>query len=394
MSVAQLYLAQAMGVAGFHKRVALKLLRPKLSTNPDRFHTFLDEARFAALLDHPNIASVLDLGRHGRDYYIAMEYVEGLDLRTVFQQVDGAPLPLPAALHIALSVAGALQHAHDRIDHEGNRVCLLHRDVSPKNIVLRRDGEVKLIDFGIVRWGHDEPRPGYAAPEAHWGQMLDPRADVFGVGAVLYEALTGKRCFPGVTAKERRKKTDAGDYVPLIEARPGVPERLSKIVDAALHPDPDKRIATADALRQELLHFCADCRVQPSSAEVKSFLDVHSLEFHSRDAIQDFEEIPLETNRSGMQPLRRRPGPARVRPWSARALPLLAVGGVLAVLLGIGAWVGLRAARAEPAAAPHTESAPSTAPSNEAPMGGAVARDPEAGVAVVPESPSDLAPPP
>lgn len=238
--------------------VAIKLL--DASSDPDARVLFLDEARLSAMLCHPNLAIVYDVAADEGATFIAMEYLDGIDLRQlmVAAHAYGARrLPTSAAVAIVRAAAAGLDHAHQRCGHDGAPLELVHRDVSLSNIMVTRDGAVKVIDFGIARArvsinveapGTIRGKPGYMAPEQCLADPIDARCDVFSLGVVLYELATGRRCFDGATDIERIRATVRGNYVPASVVVPELPRVLERVIERALAVDPDDRHGSAGEL--------------------------------------------------------------------------------------------------------------------------------------------------
>ena len=206
--MAEVFRAKRTGVEGFEKIVAVKRILPHLSENQEFVDMFVHEAKVVAGLTHPNIVQIFDLGRIGHSYYIAMEYVHGRDLRTTENRAreKGLRLPLDLSLRIVSQVCAALDYAHRRRDETGRPMQIVHRDVSPPNILISYEGDVKLVDFGIARAATKAPSTErgvlrgkllYMSPEQAWGRPIDGRSDVFSLGVVLYELVTGAKAFLG-----------------------------------------------------------------------------------------------------------------------------------------------------------------------------------------------------
>jgi serine/threonine protein kinase len=253
--MAEVYLAVAEGLSGFEKRVVVKRLLPQHAGNPELLAMFLDEARLCAGLRHPHIAEVYDVGEDQGDYFLAMEHVTGGDLRALLDA--GGALPLADALAIAAAVGEGLHHAHEHRDEGGRALEIVHRDVSPSNVLVSVAGEVKLIDFGVAKWTaqRTETRHGvlkgkcaYMSPEQCRAEPLDRRSDVFALGVVLYELTTGRRPFEGANDFEIMTAVVRGEPRPPSAVAEGYPQALEEIVMSALAPRREDRTATALAL--------------------------------------------------------------------------------------------------------------------------------------------------
>ena len=260
--MAEIYLARIGGTAGFEKLVVIKRILPSVAEDRAQLHMFLDEARLAATLRHANIAEVIDIGSEGDTYFFAMEYVYGQDARTLRNESleTQRPIPLAIALAIVCGTASALAYAHDKRGPEGP-LGLVHRDVSPSNILVSYDGAVKLVDFGIARatsrttrtlTGILKGKVPYMSPEQCRGKVLDRRSDLFSLGIVLYELTTGKRPFDGRSEYDTLERIALGDAAPPSSFDPTYPRALETIVMTALQRDLTTRYQTADAMLADL----------------------------------------------------------------------------------------------------------------------------------------------
>jgi eukaryotic-like serine/threonine-protein kinase len=202
--MANVYLTVAQGPVGVQKLVALKVLRASVATEPETLAMFLDEARLAAQLNHANIVKTYEVGSEGGRHIIVMEYLEGQTLSAVLRKAKsaGAPLPLPIFLRVILSVLDGLHYAHELTAYDGSPLQLVHRDVSPQNVFLTYDGQIKVVDFGIAKAATSESRTAtgvikgklsYMAPEQMVASGIDRRADVYSVGCVLWAAVAGEK---------------------------------------------------------------------------------------------------------------------------------------------------------------------------------------------------------
>jgi serine/threonine protein kinase len=203
--MAEVFVGDAMSVQGFKKRVAIKRVLPHLASNENFIGMFLDEARLGARMNHANIVSVLDIGAADNTYFIVMEYVDGANLKTIIEVLlkQGRPVPMKEAVYIAMEACRGLSYAHELCDDDGNDLDIVHRDISPPNILISKRGEVKVTDFGLAKASTqlEKTDPGvvkgkfsYLAPEAALGDAVDERADLFAMGIVLWEMIAGSGC--------------------------------------------------------------------------------------------------------------------------------------------------------------------------------------------------------
>jgi serine/threonine protein kinase len=261
--MAQIYLARLTGIGGFERYVALKTIRGERARDPAAVTMLLDEARLVAALHHHNIAQVHEVGVAGDAHYLVMEYVHGETARSLLERAleRDARLPLAVSLAIVASAAAGLHHAHECTDGSGEPLGIVHRDVSPSNILIGYDGAVKLIDFGIARaeqrqtetqTGILKGKSGYMSPEQCRCEPVDRRSDIFALGIVLYELTTLARAFRGINDYETMQRIVRGHLPPPSRLVPGYPQELEALVLRALAPDPDSRFATAAALHEEL----------------------------------------------------------------------------------------------------------------------------------------------
>ena len=263
--MADVYLARLVGAFGFSRRVAVKVLKSDVSSDPDNVRMFLREAMLAAEFNHPHLAQVYEVAEEGGRLYIAMELVRGISLTSlmVLLAQKGKSIPIPLATRIARDVLDGLSAAHEAVGAEGQRLDLVHRDVTPHNVLVDVTGGVKLVDFGIARAETRAGRTqgaqikgkfGYMAPE-QWesSRDVDARADLFSLGVVLYEATTGsRRLFRGNSAPELYKAIVKDTIPPPTLRVPEYPNTLSTVVMRALERDPNARWPSARAMRDAL----------------------------------------------------------------------------------------------------------------------------------------------
>ena len=262
--MAEVYLARAFGVEGFEKRLVIKRILPSLASS-DRFvGLFIQEAKICSLLTHPNVVHVFDLGRVEESHYIAMEHIHGRDLtRTVRKlRAQDQKLPLRFAVYIVACMARGLAYAHSRTGADGKGLGIVHRDISPHNIMLSFEGEVKVLDFGIARVegtvaGGLEAQPGggkfaYMSPEQASGGDVDHRTDIFACGIVLYELLVNHRLFQHPDPEEKLRRVVEAEVPDPRDEAPEVSERLWSILKKALAREPADRYQKATELEEDL----------------------------------------------------------------------------------------------------------------------------------------------
>jgi len=276
--MATVHRATLTGHAGFEKVVALKRLLPHLAHDESFVRAFVREARIAAQLRHANVAQTYDLGLVGESYYIAMELIEGHDLRQVLKQAAGASGPMPPALVLNLlsQVCEALDYAHGLTDESGQPLGIVHRDVSPANIIVSEDGTAKLIDFGIARAtssslmtmsGQLKGKFAYIAPETMAGNF-DGRADLFSLGIVAHELLTAQPLLTGTDEIDTLRRVREHVIPPPSSVVPGIPDEVDSIVMTALARDPAERWQSAAAMRGALGVVSSRPALRATSADV------------------------------------------------------------------------------------------------------------------------------
>jgi serine/threonine protein kinase len=264
--MAEVFRAKAFGVEGFERLVAVKRILPNIAEDKEFIRMFIDEAKLAVQLNHANIAQIFDLGVVDNSYFIALEHVHGRDLRAMFDRCRqlGEPMPTSQACFIVMKVCEGLDYAHNKRDQSGRELQLVHRDVSPQNVLVSFEGEVKIIDFGIAKAagkgsktqaGILKGKFGYMSPEQVRGIPIDRRSDVFSCGIVLYELLTGERLFVGESDFSTLEKVRNVEILPPSTYNRRIPDELERIVLKALAKDPDERYANAIDLHDELQAF-------------------------------------------------------------------------------------------------------------------------------------------
>lgn len=264
--MAEVFRAESEGLQGFRKQVAIKRVLPHLSEKKRFIAMFLDEARLSAQLSHSNCVQVFDIGVGDQAYFIVMEYVDGANLKAIAETIRkaGRDFPVPAAAFIAHEICKGLSYAHEFHDPNGLEMKIVHRDISPPNVLITKFGEVKIVDFGLAKASSqlEKSEPGiikgkfsYLSPEAAMGQEVDARTDIFAVGIMLWELLAGQRLFLGETDFQTVKKVQQAVVPPVSQVNPKVPVELERIVNRALARDINARYQTARELGQDLIRF-------------------------------------------------------------------------------------------------------------------------------------------
>jgi eukaryotic-like serine/threonine-protein kinase len=281
--MAEVFLARHSGLAGFEKDIVIKRIRPHLSEVPSFVNMFLGEAKLAAQLAHPNIVQIYDLGKIKDSYFIAMEYVPGRDMSAVIPKakLSGIPFPIEYALKIVSSVCEALYYAHGKTDNYGSPLHIVHRDVSPENIRVAWTGTVKILDFGIAkaatqlhetRAGEIKGKLSYMSPEQVMGKDIDQRSDIFSLGVVLYESLTGLKLFSGDTDLAIMHNIVEGKIYPPSYFRDDVPPEVEGIIMKALDKDRKRRYQSASDMQLDIDSFLASHEFTPSAIHLSNFL--------------------------------------------------------------------------------------------------------------------------
>jgi serine/threonine protein kinase len=284
--MAEVFKGKRSGVEGFEKIVAVKRILPHLSDNQEFVKMFIDEAKMVAGLTHPNIVQIFDLGKIEKTYFIAMEYVHGRDLRTIVKRAKerGMRVPLDLGVLIVGKVCSALEYAHRKKDDRGRALKIVHRDVSPQNILISYEGDVKLTDFGIAKAaarathtdrGALRGKLLYMSPEQANGKSMDCRSDVFSMGIVFYEMITDQRPFMATSEKSILEMVRECQVAPTITINARVPPRLDKIVMKSLSRDPEDRYQDAADMARDLERFLHERNTpNPTAVELARFMEV------------------------------------------------------------------------------------------------------------------------
>src|SRR5690554_3192865 len=307
--MAEIFLARERGLAGLERLVVIKRILPTLAGDASFVDMFLREARIIARLSHPNVIQIFELGEENGNYYIAMEYIHGSTVREmqVLAEKAGSVLPVEVTCSVLDQAARGLHAAHELRGLDGNPLGLIHRDISPHNLMCTTEGFVKVLDFGVAKAsrgveathsGHLKGKFAYMSPEQCQGHKLDRRADVFALGIVIWESLTGKRLF------KREKDLDMMRAV-VQEPSPApsdynarVPAGIDRVVLRALHKDREQRYQTAEAFRSDLMQACRDERIRYGEDILAKYLEeLAGVELKSRQAtLQDALERSLTSN--------------------------------------------------------------------------------------------------
>ncbi len=283
--MAELFLAIQRSVAGFEKLIVIKRILPAVSQDTAFIEMLLHEARVAATLSHPNVCQTFDVGHVDGSYFIAMEHVHGEDLRSIVRQMkkrDVAEFPAEHAIAIVLGMCAGLAYAHGHHDMNGQPLHIVHRDISPQNVVVTFAGDVKIVDFGIAKSGKKyteitksgklKGKVPYMSPEQARGDAVDHRTDIFATGVMLFELTTGKRLFKGASEFETLKLICDEEYPLPSQVRPDYPKDLESIVMRALAKDKDERYPTARAMQRDLEEFVRRHRVPVSNSALHGFM--------------------------------------------------------------------------------------------------------------------------
>jgi len=264
--MAEVFKAKAFGVEGFERLIAVKRILPHIAEDEEFITMFIDEAKIAGQLQHANVAQIFDLGKVDDSYFIAMEYVHGKDLRAIFDHLRklDMTMPIPQLAYTLMQVCEGLDFAHNRKDTSGRAMNLVHRDVSPQNILIGYEGEVKLVDFGIAKAAGKASKTqagilkgkfGYMSPEQVRGLPVDRRSDIFSVGICLYEMLTGERLFVGESDFSTLEKVRNVEITPPTRFNKKIPAELERIVLKGLAKEPEDRYQNAIDLHDDLQAF-------------------------------------------------------------------------------------------------------------------------------------------
>jgi len=337
--MAELFKAKKIGIEGFERVLAIKRILPHLSSDEEFIDMFIAEAKLVARLSHKNITQVYDFGKIGQNYFIAMEYIRGKDLRGILKRCRERNIKFPVALavFIAKEVASALGYAHRQKDSSGKNLNIIHRDVSPQNILIAYEGDAKVVDFGIAKAGaHSKTSTGvlkgklsYMSPEQAWGKPIDHRSDIFALGIVLYELLTGERLFKGDSEINTLEKVREAKVEPLPSViNADMPPELEAKLLKALAREVTERYQNASEMEADLGEILFELlHVDPAISLKKFMHDLFRAEIeseHKSELVEDTVSIPLEQEPLAAQVMNKKvatvrtPQPQRIKAAPAR----------------------------------------------------------------------------
>lgn len=281
--MAEVFIGEAQSVQGFKKKVAIKRVLPHLAQNKNFIGMFLDEARLGARLSHANIVSVFDIGAADDTYFIVMEFVDGCNLKKIVEilRKQGRTVPFKEAVYMTMHACRGLSFAHELVGDDGEEMDIVHRDVSPPNILVSRRGEVKVTDFGLAKATTqlEKTDPGvvkgkfsYLSPEAARGENVDERADIFALGIVLWEMLAGRRLFLGETDYQTVKLVQQAQVPSLSRINPQVDEEFEGVLAKALTNDPNQRYQTAREFEDELAGYLFSHKMKVTATDIANLV--------------------------------------------------------------------------------------------------------------------------
>ena len=325
--MAQLYRAKIIGIQGFEKLIAIKMILPHLAKEKELVASFIDEAKLAALLNHGNIVQIYDFGSMEDSYFISMEFLFGKDLRAIAAKAKerNLPISLEHTLYVISRACSGLDYAHKLKDFQGKPLNIIHRDISPQNIFVTYEGDVKLLDFGIAKaasqstitqYGMIKGKVAYMSPEQAAGKFIDQRSDIFSAGILLYELVTGGRMFTGdstmqILAKVREAEFDSPDSV-----APNLHPKVYKILNRALAKEREERYQSSGEMLGDLEECMAELSLRPTAGGLAQYMKAL---FQDEIAAEDqvIREVSGITRTEEPEPEKSE----RVRPESAKPEP-------------------------------------------------------------------------
>jgi len=304
--MAEIFLALQRSAGGFEKLIVIKRILPSMNQDKAFIDMLLHEARVAASMSHPNIVQTFDVGQVDGTYFIAMEHIHGEDIRSIVRAMRKKNLsefPLEHAVAITTGMCAGLAYAHERRDLDGRLLNIVHRDISPQNIVVTFSGDVKIVDFGVAKSssqsgedtkdGQLKGKVPYMSPEQAAGGNIDWRSDIFAVGVLLFELATGKRLFKGASEFETLKLICDKDYPRPSEVKPGFPPALDRIIMKALEKDRDKRYQSAREMQSDIEAFVREERIPVSQISLTQWMQslFEDKLAQQKEALQDVKQL-------------------------------------------------------------------------------------------------------
>lgn len=304
--MAELFLALQRSVAGFEKLIVIKRILHSMNHDEAFIKMLLHEARIAATLSHPNIVQVFDVGQAEGRYFVAMEHIHGEDIQAIVRAMkkkDLAEFPIEHALSVVIGVCAGLAYAHEKGDLDGKSLAIVHRDISPRNVLVSFTGDVKIVDFGIAKSGYTateetlspqiKGKAPYMSPEQACGQRLDHRSDIFSLGIVLFELTTGKRLFKGTSEFMTLTMICESQYPRPSAIKPGYPPRLERIVMRALAKNIEARYQSARQMQADLEAFALEERIQVSQVNLTAWMQslFEDKLAQQKEALQDVKQL-------------------------------------------------------------------------------------------------------
>lgn len=303
--MAEIFRGKALDAQGIERPVVIKRILPHIAASPEFVEMLIDEAKIAVQLSHGNIAQIFDLGKVADDYFIVMEYVEGKTLSQIMKRLrnQGKMMPIAFAAYLCAEVANGLDYMHRKTDERGTPLHIIHRDISPQNIILSTAGTVKIIDFGIAKAktkvsttdsGVLKGKFAYMSPEHAEGEKLDHRSDIFSLGVILYELLTNERLLKGKNNAETIRKVKKAKIPVPSKIRSTIPRILDQIVLKSLQKDRDRRYQSAHDLTQDLTRFWVSHQTAFSPRDLIGYLHELFPELIPQERISEEEATPLK----------------------------------------------------------------------------------------------------
>ena len=367
--MAEVFKARASGPAGFERDVVVKRILPQYTRDPDFVRMFADEARILGLMHHPNVVQAYEFGEDGGTLYLALEYIEGPSLSKILRTLRAANRPMPPVMvaYIAREICRALDYVHRLEDSDGDRLDVVHRDVTPSNIIVTPSGAVKLLDFGVAKFatsakstraGTVKGKPAYLAPEQLQGKPIDGRVDLFALGIVMHEMLTLQHLFAGDSDVHTAKKIMEMKIPGIVARREDVPADLEQIVMRALERDRKRRFATAAEMARALDDFVLASQLHVE--DVAAFIrEVEEMSGPPRLVYVNPERRPAGTDEAATR--RDRGMRLRMTARRMRTPRFAAVAALVLTMIGLGAAFGLHTSTAAAKATVTAPGAPAAA---------------------------------